>query len=125
MLDDLLKTPTPNSPPETLCAFGAGDYILRKEPEIVKKFRSKSMKKYKTAMILRAPKYRHLYASSDKNDRYFRHIDELKVDIQIAGDTIAILSLDHTSPIGLMIKHHDIANAFQQIFMEIWMRSDT
>lgn len=99
MLDDLLKSPKPNSPPTTLCAFGAGDYILEKEPDIVKEFRSKSMKKYKTAMIIRSPKYRHLYQNGKEKDRFFRYIDELKVDIQIADDTIAILSLEQSSPI--------------------------
>lgn len=82
------------------------------------------MKKYKTTMIIRSPKYQHLYTDSQKQNRYFRHIDELKVDIQIAEDTIAILSLEHASPIGLIIKHQDIANAFRQIFMELWMRGD-
>ena len=124
MLDDLLKSPVPNAPPSTLCAFGAGDYIFRKEPEIVKKFRAKSMQKYKTTMILRAPKYKDLYTNGKKQNQYFQYIDELKVDIQIAEDTIAILCLEHTSPIGLVIKHQDIANAFRQIFMELWMRGE-
>lgn len=122
MLDDLLKSPSPNTPPTTLCAFGAGDYIFRQEPDIVKKFRAKSMKKYKSTMIIRAPKYKELYTDGRKQDQYFQYIDELKVDIQITEDTIAILSLEHISPIGLIIKHQEIANAFRQIFMELWMR---
>ena len=99
MLDDLLKSPKPNTPQNTLCAFGAGDYIIEKEPEIVKEFRSKSMKKYKSAMIIRSPKYKHLYLNGKGKDRFFRYIEELKVDIQIADDTIAILSLEQASPI--------------------------
>ena len=99
MLDDLLKSPNTHSRAETLFAFGAGDYILSKEPEIVRKFRAKSMKKYKTALIIRAPKYQHLYANIKNQNHYFEHIDELKVDIQISEDTIAILSLEQISPI--------------------------
>lgn len=82
------------------------------------------MKRYKTALIIRAPKYKHLYQNTQKQDHYFQHIDELKVDIQITKDSIAILSLEHASPMGLIIKHQDIANAFRQIFMELWIRSD-
>lgn len=75
-------------------------------------------------MIMRAPKYQHLYTDARKENRYFHHIDELKVDIQIAEDSIAILSLEHASPIGLIIQHQDIVNAFRQIFMELWARDD-
>ena len=126
MLDDLLKSTQSksHSPPMTLCAFGAGDYISWQEPNIVNKIRSKSLKKYKSAMIIRAPKYKYLYENWIKKDKYFQYIDELKVDIQIAEDTISILSIEHSSPIWLIIKHQDIANAFRQIFMELWMRKE-
>lgn len=120
MLDDLLSPVATNPLAETLYAFGAGDYISLREPEIVKKFRSKSLKKYKRSMIIRAPKYKHLYYGEQTPKQYFRYIDEWKVDIQITRDAIAIISLEETSPIGLIIQHQDIADAFQQIFMEVW-----
>lgn len=57
------------------------------------------MKKYKTALIIRAPKYKKLYPNASKRNRYFQYIDELKVDIQITEDTLAVLSFDPVSPI--------------------------
>lgn len=52
-------------------------------------------------MVIRAPKYQHLHAVGDpqKQNQYFRHIDELKVDIQITDDTLVITNVENTSPI--------------------------
>ncbi len=119
MSEEMMSTPT------NLFSFGAGDYFLTKEPELVKKFRAKSAKRYKKVNILRSAKYQSLHKDDIRSThRYFHFIEELKIDIQIVEDKLSIVSLENSSPVGILIKHQDIVNGFKEIFMELWKREE-
>jgi hypothetical protein len=106
-----------------LFSFWAWDYFLGQEPELVKKFRSKSLKQYNKVKIFRSPKYQSLHKNDNRSThQYFQYIDELKIDIQITEDKLSIISLENNAPVGLLIKHQDIVNGFKQIFLELWKR---
>lgn len=108
-----------------LFSFSAGDYFLLKQPELIEKFRSKSIKKYKNVYVFRAPKYKQLHKDNTQSiHRYFRFIEELKIDIQITEDRLSIISLENSSPMGILITHQDIVNGFKQIFSELWRREN-
>jgi predicted transcriptional regulator len=56
--------------------------------------------------------------------KYFRILEELKVDIQITDDKISISSVENNAPIWVLIKHREIAHAFSEIFHELWKALD-
>jgi len=117
MSDELLKDSN------EMLSFWAGDYFLEKYPNIIETFRKKSKKQYKKVKILRAKKYEYLHQNDKRSEhRYFNHIDELKIDIQITEDKISIISLDNSVPTGILIRHQDIVNGFKEIFKELWER---
>lgn len=72
--------------------------------------------------MLRSEKYRTLHNDDPikKKTKYFRTLEELKVDIQIIDDRISISSVENNAPMGVLIKHAEIANAFSEIFHELW-----
>lgn len=119
MFDELLTHPT------ELYSFGAGDYFLQKEPELIDKFRKKAKKVYRNVYVMRSPKYKaiHTTDTTNKQNHYFKNIEELKVDIQIVDDLITIATIEDPAPIGIVIKHAVIVNAFKQIFEEVWKNS--
>ncbi len=114
------------SHPTEIFSFGAGDYFLAKEPRFIESFRKKAFKIYKEVYVLRPSKYQALHTNDPKNrhNRYFKHIEELKIDIQIIDDMITIASLEGFVPIGVAIKHAAIVEAFRQIFLELWGNSE-
>ncbi len=116
MLDELLTHPT------TLYSFGAGDYFLEKEPELILNFRKKAKHAYKKVFVMRSPKYRHLHEKDPLNyqTKYFQSLNELEVDFQITDDMLSITSIKQSIPVGILIKHKEIVNAFTQIFQELW-----
>lgn len=120
MFNELLLNPT------TLYSFGAGDYFLQKEPGMIESFRKKSKNVYKDTYVMRAPKYHPLHNNkiAHRYNQYFQFIEELKVDIQIVDDVLTIASLENSSPIGVVIKHQEIVNAFKAIFIELWKRME-
>lgn len=116
MFEELLTRPT------SLYSFGAGDYFLGKEPELIKNFRKKGQKVYRDTYVIRSPKYKSLHTNDGEKryNRYFQHIEELKIDIQIVDDVLTIASMENTAPIGIVIKHQGIVDAFKGIFSELW-----
>lgn len=120
MFDLLVEKPT------KLYSFGAGDYFLEKEPDLIENFRKKWMKAYKEVYIIRSKKYASLHTEEPAKikTKYFKHIDELKVDIQITDDKMTITSLWETKPVGIIIKHKEIVEAFENIFNEFWQGLD-
>ena len=120
MFDNLVENQT------TLYSFWAWDYFLQKEEEFIKKFRKKSIKSYDNVYIIRAPKYEKLHKNDvvKQKTKYFKHIEELKIDIQIVDDKMTITSLWEPTPIWILIKHKEIIDAFKQIFTEIWKKLD-
>lgn len=106
----------------SLYSFSAGDYFLQKEPELIQRYRTKSNYAHKNVQIIRAKKYEPLHKNdpSFMQTQYYQNINELRIDIQIAGDTLSIASMENDYPIGILIKHDAIAQGFQQIFQEIW-----
>lgn len=119
MFDELLTHPT------ELYSFGAGDYFLSKEPELINDFRKKAKKVYRNVYVMRSPKYKviHTTDTPSKQNRYFKSIDELKVDIQIVDDLMTIATIEGAAPIGIVIKHAVIVGAFKSIFEEMWKNS--
>jgi hypothetical protein len=121
LLDTLVKKET------DLYSFGAGDYFLSKQPDLIAKFRAKAKQKYKNIFVMRAPKYRSVHEGKDSGNfqtKYFSAIDELTVDIQITEDMLSIISVDDNAPIGVLIKHAEIVREFQKIFVELWKKSN-
>jgi hypothetical protein len=120
MFDELLLHPT------SLYSFGAGDYFLQKEPHLIESFRKKSRNVYQDTYVMRAKKYQplHLKAVPHRHNRYFQFIEELKVDIQIVDDVLTIASLENIAPVGIVIKHQVIVDAFKAIFIELWKRME-
>lgn len=108
--------------PTNLYSFSAGDYFLSKVPDAVTRFRKKSPAKYEHVWIIRSPKYAPLHTGPKAGTltRYFRTIDELKVDIQIVEDRMSIVSVDGAVPMGLLIEHREIVETFRQLFREVW-----
>lgn len=108
--------------PGDLVSFGAGDYFASKYPELVKNFRKKAYKEYRHIRVIRAEKYRKLHSNDPAHmqNRYFRTIDELTVDIQVREDKMSIISIDTGAPMGVLIEHADITNAFRKLFDELW-----
>lgn len=124
-IDRLLEEITEKS--ANCVTFGAGDYFLDRVPDVVKKFRRNAAKQYKSAKILRVPKYRERHTDEkdpSRRTRYFRFLEELKIDIQIVEDKIAISSIASGASVGVLIKHQEIAEAFRQIFEEVWRNSE-
>ena len=72
--------------------------------------------------MLRSPKYKaiHTTDTTKKQNRYFKHIEELKVDIQIVDDLMTIATIEDPSPVGIVIKHTVIVDAFKTLFQEMW-----
>ena len=121
-IERLLEELTKNTTDSTL-SFGAGDYLIQENPEIIQSFRKKAVKQYKNIQIIRSPKYKSLHEDKDNakmSTRYFKSLSELKVDFQICDDQISILSTSNSAPIWVLIKHKEIAEALRQIFGEIW-----
>lgn len=112
--------------PSNLVSFGAGDYFLDQVPELIQKFRDKAYKQYKNIKVIRAPKYKskHKKDIREMETKYFLEIDELKVDIQITENKVSIASVSQNSPMGILIVNREIADAFQQIFNELWKKLD-
>jgi len=105
-----------------LKSFGAADYIEAMYPDKLKKIQSKVQKGYKEMQMIRAGKYR---AKHDKDaahikTRYFKFLEELKVDISVIGNKIAISSLADGQVAGVLIEHQAISEAFEAIFDEMW-----
>lgn len=117
MLEEIIEKPT------NLVSFGAGDYFLDRVPELVERFRRSSAKKCKNVKVIRALKY-HASHEHEKDPsretQYFRTLEELKVDIQIIEDKISICSIAENAPIGVLIKHKEIAETFAALFFELW-----
>lgn len=115
MSDELLKDSS------EMLSFWAGDYFLEKYPDIVLAFRSKSKKQYKKVKIIRPKKYEKLHTNDNRiENKYFKHIEELKIDIQITKEKLSIISLNNANPVGVLIQHQDIVNGFYEIFKELW-----
>ncbi|MDD5770044.1 MAG: helix-turn-helix domain-containing protein [Candidatus Gracilibacteria bacterium] len=112
--------------PGILYTFGAGDYIKQKYEGMIKNFRNKAYKIFKEIMIFRSPKYAEIHKDDDRvlNTKYFKHIEELKVDIQIVDDKMTITCVEDPHPVAIMITHKEIINAFKEIFIETWKRVD-
>ncbi len=114
--------------PGEIFTFSAGDYFATKSPELVKKFRQNAHQDMNRKIyVIRPKKYRELHEGKDKKclyTQYFSHIDELKIDFQILEETISITSLSDNAPIGILIKHKEIAEEFQKIFKELWLRCE-
>lgn len=121
MLMDLSKEPG------EMYTFGAWDYFNTKKPNLTKKFRQNALQVNREIYVIRSPKYRELHEGKDEKLRhtnYFKYIEELKMDIQIRKETIAITSIFDNAPIGILIKHQEIAEEFQKIFKELWLRCE-
>lgn len=120
MFDELMTHSTP------LYSFGAGDYFLEKEPNLVRKYRNKSEFIHNKVYALRAKKYAPLHTKPVMwvETKYYKYLDELKIDFQITDDVVAISSLEDGCPIGILIKHRAIVEGFQQIFQEMWLLHD-
>ncbi len=116
MFDELLVHPT------ELFSFGAGDYLLSKQPELIKNFRKKAKNMYRNVYVLRSPKYKaiHTTDTAKKQNRYFKYIEELKVDIQIVDDLMTIVTIEDPASVGIVIKHAVIVDAFKSLFQEMW-----
>lgn len=121
MLMDLSKEPG------KVYTLSAGDYFHTKNPDLVKKFRQNAHKIDREVYVIRPPKYWELHeVKTEKNyhTNYFKYIDELKIDIQIRKEAIGITSMFDNAPIWILIKHQEIAEEFQKIFKELWMRCE-
>ncbi len=113
--------------PGEMYSFGAGDYFNTKMPDLVKKFRHNAHKVLREIYVIRSPKYRELHEGKIEKQlhtHYFKYIEELKMDVQIREETIGITSIFDNAPIGILIKHKEIAEEFQKIFKELWMRCE-
>lgn len=109
--------------PGEVRTLSAGDYISERNPELVKRFRQRAMQINRDIYVIRAAKYKKVHESKNEKHyktRYFRHLDELKIDIQIREGTIWLVSILDNAPIGIMIKHQEIADEFQKLFQELW-----
>jgi len=98
--------------------FSAGDYMAIHLPEVVSHYRKKVDQHNQPVKVIRGSKFKS--KESKANTKYFTHLEELKVHFLVTGDTLAIGSINPGAPIGILIEHQEIAEAFREIFKDVW-----
>lgn len=98
--------------------FSGGDYMKAILPEAVQNYRQEVYSHDKKVFVMRSPKYKS--ADAGPHTKYFKALEELKVHFLVTGDVLAIGSINPSAPMGIRIEHPEIAEAFREIFKDMW-----